>query len=167
MIRSSSPSSFTSVPDHLPNSTWSPAFTSSGTTALFVPGARPRGHHLAFHRLFLGGIRNDDAAGRLLFGGEAAQHDPVVQGLEFHGFISRMWGSLAAWRSITAPQGKIWVATRRIVSTLHMRVPGVVKVSAARCRGAGPPFIRHGPSLYFVARCQGAVMPAMGFQAGP
>src|SRR5262249_60193723 len=30
MMRSSSPSIFTSVPDHLPNSTWSPGFTSSG-----------------------------------------------------------------------------------------------------------------------------------------
>ena len=41
MIRSSSPSSFTSVPDHLPNSTRSPAFTSSGTSwpcSLRAPG---------------------------------------------------------------------------------------------------------------------------------
>ena len=41
MIRSSRPSSLTSVPDHLPNSTLSPTLTSSGVSLPF--SSRPPG----------------------------------------------------------------------------------------------------------------------------
>ncbi len=63
MIRSSSPSIFTSVPDHLPNRMRSPALTSSANQlAGFVAGAGADGDDFAFLRLLLGGVRDDDAA---------------------------------------------------------------------------------------------------------
>src|SRR6185503_973256 len=40
------------------------------------------GNDLALLRLLLGGVRDDDAAGRLLLGGDAANHDTVVQRTE-------------------------------------------------------------------------------------
>ena len=55
----------------------------------FVAGARADGDDLAFLRLLLGGVGNDDAAGGLLFGLDAANDHAVVQGTEFHGcFLS-------------------------------------------------------------------------------
>ena len=90
MIRSSSPSSLTSVPDHLPNRMRSPALTSRATIcAGLVAGAGAGGDDLAFHRLFLGGVGDDDAARGLLFGIQPADHDPVVQGTELHAVRSR------------------------------------------------------------------------------
>ena len=84
MISRSSPSILTSVPDHLPNRTRSPALTSSGDDrAGFVAGAGAGGDDFAFHRLFLGGVGDDDAAGGLFFGIQPADHDAVVQGAEF------------------------------------------------------------------------------------
>ena len=53
--------------------------------AALIASTRPGGDDLAFLRLLLGGIRNDDAALRLLFGVDAADHDAVVQGTKFHG----------------------------------------------------------------------------------
>jgi hypothetical protein len=41
----------------------------------------------AFHRLFLGGVGNDDAAGALGIPFDAADGDAVVKWLEFHGGI--------------------------------------------------------------------------------
>ena len=83
MIRSSSPSIFTSVPDHLPNSTRSPALTSSGMQlAALVAGARADGDDLALLRLLLGGVGDDDAALGLLFGLDALDDDAVVQRTE-------------------------------------------------------------------------------------
>ena len=79
MMRSSSPSIFTSVPDHLPNNTRSPAFEIDGDElARFVPAARTNGDDLAFLRLFLGGVGNDDPALRLLFAFKAAKDDAVM-----------------------------------------------------------------------------------------
>src|SRR6185312_2850903 len=52
--------------------------------ALLVPRAGTDGDHFAFHRLFLGGVRDDDATGGLLFGIEPADDNPVMQGTEFH-----------------------------------------------------------------------------------
>ena len=72
MIRSSWPSILTSVPDHLPNSTRSPTLTSMGQLAGLVAAARADGDHLALGGLLLGGIGNDDAAGRLLLGIDGA-----------------------------------------------------------------------------------------------
>ena len=93
MMRRSSPSILTSVPDHLPNRMRSPALTSSGDElAALVAGAGADGDDLAFLRLLLGGVGNDDAALGLLFGFDAANDDAVVQGTEFHGscFLSRV-----------------------------------------------------------------------------
>ena len=84
MIRSSSPSSLTSVPDHLPNSTLSPVFTSIGMSLPdFVAAAWSDGDHLTLHRLFLGGVGNDDAASGLLFSVETLDDDTVMQGAKF------------------------------------------------------------------------------------
>src|SRR5260221_12967290 len=51
-----------------------------------VLAARPRtdGDDLAFHRLFLGGVGNDDAARRLLILLDAADQDAVLQWTKFH-----------------------------------------------------------------------------------
>ena len=85
MIRSSSPSSFTSVPDHLPNRMRSPGLHFEGDDLpLSVASAGTDGDDLALHRLFLSGIGNDDAAARLLFGGKPADHDPIMQRTKFH-----------------------------------------------------------------------------------
>src|SRR5215475_10521575 len=81
-----------------------------------VASARPDGDDLAFLRLLLGGIRNDDAAPGLFLAFEAADDDTIVEGTKFrfgHGFPLR--------RS-SAPGvegGKIGSA----VSTRHARVP--------------------------------------------
>ena len=44
-----------------------------------VAAARAYGDHLALRGLFLGGVRNDDAALGLRFGVDALDHDAVVQ----------------------------------------------------------------------------------------
>ena len=54
----------------------------------FISSAWAGGDDFAFHRLFLDRVGDDDAAGRLLFGGEAAHHHPIVQGSEFHEICS-------------------------------------------------------------------------------
>ena len=51
----------------------------------FVAGARADGDDLAFLRLLLGGVGNDDAALGLVFAFDAADDDAVVQRPEFHG----------------------------------------------------------------------------------
>src|SRR5882762_10879106 len=57
--------------------------------ALFIPGARADGDDLAFHRLFLGRVRNDDAALGLAFFLDALDHDTVVKRTELHVFSSK------------------------------------------------------------------------------
>ena len=87
MMRSSSPSILTSVPDHLPNRMRSPAFSvERQDLAALVASARADGDDFAFLRLLLGGVGNDDAALRLLLALEAANDDTVVQRAEFHVF---------------------------------------------------------------------------------
>src|SRR3954470_4304909 len=46
--------------------------------------ARAGGDHLALLRLFLRGIRDDDPAGRLFFGLDTADQNPVVKRTEVH-----------------------------------------------------------------------------------
>src|SRR5208337_1180256 len=58
--------------------------------AALVTGAWAHGHDLAFLRLLLGGVGDDDAALRLLLTFDAADDDAVVQWTEFHGFLSRL-----------------------------------------------------------------------------
>ena len=90
MMRSSSQSIFTSVPDHLPNNTPIARFEIDGDElAGFVTGARTNGDDLAFLRLFLCGVGDNDAALRLLFAFKAAKDDAVMQRSEFHGVPSR------------------------------------------------------------------------------
>src|SRR5205823_2233019 len=50
----------------------------------FVTPARADRGDFALGRLFLRGIRNDDAASRLLFGVDTLDHDAVVKRTEFH-----------------------------------------------------------------------------------
>ena len=61
MISSSSPSSLTSVPD---------------------------GDDLGLHRLFLGGVGDDDPTGGLFDGIDPTDHDPIVQGAKVQGIFS-------------------------------------------------------------------------------
>src|SRR5262245_24422380 len=85
MIMYSTPSSLTSVPDHLPNSTRSPTLTSIGMSLPLSsrpPGAD--GDDLSFLGFFLGGIRNDDAAAGLLFSFDPLDDDAIVKWTEFH-----------------------------------------------------------------------------------
>src|SRR6266850_2343492 len=60
--------------------------------ALFIPGARADGDDLAFHRLFLGGVGNDDAALGLAFFLDTLDHDAVVKRTELHGSSSNFFG---------------------------------------------------------------------------
>ena len=83
MIRSSSPSSLTSVPDHLPNSTRSPDLEADrDELAALVAAAGADGDDLALLRLFLGGIGNDDAALGLFLGVDTFDDHAVMQGTE-------------------------------------------------------------------------------------
>ena len=110
MIRSSSPSIFTSVPDHLPNSTKSPAFTSGAMRLpLSSTGAGADGDDFAFLRLFLGGVGDDDAAGGFLIFLDAADDHAVAKRTKFHEIslwkcrigeaLRRCAGSRANWHS--------------------------------------------------------------------
>ena len=90
MIISSSPSSLTSVPDHLPNSTRSPALDVERVQlAVLVARARTDGDDLAFHRLFLRRVGNEDAAGGLGFRLDTADQDAVLQWTQFHRWSPR------------------------------------------------------------------------------
>src|SRR6185503_20152694 len=60
----------------------------SDERTLLVTGARTDGNDLAFHRLFLGRVRNDDAALGLLFLRDALDHDAVVKRTELHAVAS-------------------------------------------------------------------------------
>src|SRR5487761_303174 len=55
--------------------------------AVLAPGPRTGRNHLALHRLFLGRVGNDDAAGRLLLLLDAADHHAVVQRTKFHQYL--------------------------------------------------------------------------------
>src|SRR6185312_3257861 len=54
-----------------------------------VAAARADGDNFALRRLFLHGIRDDDAAGALLFCNEALDDDTVVKRAELHGILHR------------------------------------------------------------------------------
>src|ERR1700751_4099676 len=53
--------------------------------AIITSRAGPGGDDLAFHRLFLGGIGDDDAAGGLLLLLDATDQHAVLQRSKFHG----------------------------------------------------------------------------------
>src|SRR5712671_1215557 len=52
--------------------------------ALFVAGPRADSDHFAFHRLFLGGVGDDDAPRGLLFGLDPAHQHPIVKRTKLH-----------------------------------------------------------------------------------
>ena len=84
MMRRSSPSSLTSVPDHLPNSTRSPALRPMTIElAVLVAAARTDGDDFALLRLLLDGVGNDDAAFGFFLGFDALDDNTIVQGTEF------------------------------------------------------------------------------------
>src|SRR6185312_11137560 len=60
--------------------------------ALLVAGSRADRDDLAFHRLFLGGVGNDDAALGLAFFLDTLDHDAVVKRTELHGSSSKFSG---------------------------------------------------------------------------
>src|SRR5262245_32398024 len=62
----------------------------SDESALLIPGARTDGDDFAFHRLFLGRVRNDDAALGLLFLRDALDHDAIVKRTELHASSSNI-----------------------------------------------------------------------------
>src|SRR5437763_1244527 len=74
--------------------------------AVIPPGAGPGGDHFALHRLFLGGIGDDDAALRLFLLFDAANEDAILQRSKIHGIPP------------SEPQ------ISKVISTLHERVPG-------------------------------------------
>ena len=83
MISRSSPPILTSVPDHLPNRIKIACLDIEWyELACFVTSAGAYGDDFAFLWLFLGSIRNDDAACSLCFGFDAAYYDAVVKRAE-------------------------------------------------------------------------------------
>src|SRR5215204_1327459 len=64
----------------------------SDQRALLIPGAGADGDNFAFHRLFLGRIRNNDAALGLLFLRDALDHDAIVKRTELHASSSNIPG---------------------------------------------------------------------------
>src|SRR3954447_19120511 len=74
-----------------------------GPAAVLLDLARPDGRHLALLGLLLGRVRQEDAAGRLLFGGQALDQNAVVEGLQVHrrsapptGNRVKVWGRYAS-----------------------------------------------------------------------
>ena len=68
IIRYSSPSILTSVPEYLPMRTLSPTLTSKPTRSPSSMRPGTGGDDLGFLGLFLGRVRDDDSADLLLFG---------------------------------------------------------------------------------------------------
>src|SRR5882762_133077 len=77
--------------------------------AVLAAGARADGDDLAFHRLFLGGVGDDDAAGGLRLGFNATDQDTVLQGTEFHG-CSWQRGQLSGVQRLAVSE---WECQRR------------------------------------------------------
>ena len=114
MIRRSSPSILTSVPDHLPNSMRIAGLdVERHQLAAFVARAGADGDHFAFLRLFLRGVGNDDPALGFDIAFGAPDDDAVVKWPEFH------WGSFCG-RRIGRP--------RRLNSPFGTRLIGVLKI---------------------------------------
>ena len=96
IMRYSTPSILTSVPDHLPNRMRSPTLTSIGMSLPL--SSRPPGPtavYLALLRFLLGGVRNDYAASGLCLGVDSLDDNAVVKRSEFHWcpptVLSKVW----------------------------------------------------------------------------
>src|ERR1700731_3160909 len=90
MIKRSSPSILTSVPDHLPNTPRSPALSSSGPSfplSSRAPGPTGMISPSCGFSLTVSGIMMPPL--RLVLALDAADDDTVVQWTEFHGLRSR------------------------------------------------------------------------------
>src|ERR1051326_5304227 len=72
--------------------------------AALIPGARANGDDLAFHRLFLGRVRNDDTALGLLFLRDALDHDAIVKRTELHAVASISFGCASDGRTAAVKQ---------------------------------------------------------------
>src|SRR4051794_12394255 len=88
MIIRSSPSSLISLPDHLPNSTRSPAFVERVQRTGIIARARADGDDLTFRRLFLSRIGDKNATGGFRFRIDTADQDAVLQWTQLHGLVS-------------------------------------------------------------------------------
>src|SRR5216684_6737686 len=75
-----------------------------------VAAARPDREDFALRRLFLGTVRNDDAACCLLFGIDAFDHDAVVERTEFHAIL------------LLGVCDYFWIGSRneRVLAALHI-----------------------------------------------
>ncbi len=88
MIRSSSPSIFTSVPDHLPNKhAVADPDVDRNELAGLVAAAWAHGDDLALGGLFLGGIGDDDAASGFFLGINALDDNAVVKRAKLHAVL--------------------------------------------------------------------------------
>src|SRR5258705_5333652 len=67
--------------------------------AVLAARARAGGDDFAFHRLFLGGVGDDDAARRLLILFDAADQDAVLQWTKSHGWSPRTRIYARIWHS--------------------------------------------------------------------
>ncbi len=88
MIRSSSPSILTSVPDHFAeqHAVADPDIDRNELAGL-VAAAGAHGDNLALRGLFLGGIGNDDAASGLFLGINALDDNAVVKRAKLHAVL--------------------------------------------------------------------------------
>jgi len=84
IMRYSTPSILTSVPDHLPNKMRSPTLTSIGMSLPLSSGPPANGGYLALLRFLLGGVGNDYAASGLCLGIDSLDDNAVVKRSEFH-----------------------------------------------------------------------------------
>ena len=85
MIIGSSPSILISVPDHFPEQHAIAGLDLERLHLSVVPaGTRPDSDDLAFHRLFLGGVGNEDPARRLRLLLDPSEQHTVVQRSEIH-----------------------------------------------------------------------------------
>src|ERR1700693_1229718 len=78
----------------------------------FVTAARTDCRDFALRGLFLGAVRNDDAASCLLFGVDALDHNAVVKRTEFHAillaFCDYFWVGSRNERVLAAPHIGLW-----------------------------------------------------------
>ena len=141
MIKYSTPSILTSVPDHLPNSTRSPTLRSMGM--IFPASSRPPGptDHLSLRRLLFSGIWNDDSACGLIVSVDARNHDPVVKRPKLHmhppkypfwlSFPTKSRGSLSyetiplpcKWSAFGTLQGRLPIPIDRAQQMIARNVP--------------------------------------------
>ena len=78
---------------------------------MLVASAWTDGDDLALHRLFLGGVRDDDTARSPLLGTETTDHHPIAQRTEFHWIMPNL-----------VPAIKAGLLTPNLAGTLQVQV---------------------------------------------